>query len=294
MNRLLFAHPAPLLISIAALCLAGSAGSAQAPAAAAAQSSRPGQSGQAGQPNGDLDWLKKTGKLYYSSARAGLTGFDCAVHPDWRMLAASANEGAITADDEQRIALLKTVKITLHARMHGGSTIEWVADSDPDKPLDQSSTDLLDSMHRSVQRTLEGFLQFWGPFMEASVVPDTTEGLDISHTATEHRIHAKEGDTDLTEIFSPDLVLQHFDVEMKGVSIKFDPTYKPTPQGLLVNGFEAHILPAGAAPEQVQVMKVGVEYQFINGLTIPEKLKMEVTGTGNFNFVFDGCTTNPK
>jgi hypothetical protein len=41
-------------------------------------------------------------------------------------------------------------------------------------------------------------------------------------------------------------------------------------------------------------MKVGVEYQPVNGLTIPSSLNMEVVGIGVFKFTFDGCTTNPK
>ena len=81
---------------------------------------------------------------------------------------------------------------------------------------------------------------------------------------------------------------------MNGTSIKFSPSYTPTPQGLLVNKFVAHIQPTGAAPGQAQEMKVGVEYQPVNGLTIPSSLNMEVVGTGVFKFTFDGCTTNPK
>ena len=283
------------MVFTAALCLGGSAGRGQdTPASQAASQAPAAAPAQSGQPNPDNEWLAKTGKLYYSSARAGLTGFDCAVHPDWHTFVASANYGKITPEDEKRIALLNTVKINLHARMHGGSTIEWVEDSNPDKPLDQNSTDLLDGMHKSIQNTLEGFLQFWGPFIEASVVPDSVEGIEISHAPTEHRIHTKQGDTDLTEIFSPDLVLQHFNVNMQGVSIKFSPTYKPTPQGLLVSAFEAHILPSGASPEQEQIMKVGIEYQPIGTLVIPQKLHTEVIGTGIIDFAFDGCTTNPK
>ncbi len=198
------------------------------------------------------------------------------------------------AEDDPRIILLKNVKITMHARMKGGSTLDWVAASNPDKALDQSSTDLLDGMHQSVQQTLEGFLQFWSPFMEGTVVPDSTQGLEITHTPTEHTIHAKQGTTELTEVFSSDLVLKQFNVNLGSTSIKFAPAYKPTPQGLLVNAFDAHIMPAGVPPEQAQVMKVGIEYQTANGLTIPAQLNMEVEGTGTFNFTFDTCTTNPK
>ena len=259
----------------------------------AAPVGQPAQSAPKPNPE-EIEWLANTSKLYYSSAIAGLTGFDCAVHPDWHRLFVSAGKGEAVPEDDPRIALLKTVTITLHARMKGGSTIEWVAAASPDKPLDQDSAAMLDGLHQSVEQTLEGFLQFWTPFMEDSVVPDSADGLEITHTPTVHTIHAKQGSTELTEIFSNSLVLEQFNVNLSGTSIKFSPAYTPTPQGLLVNGFVAHILPVGATPEQAQEMKVNIEYQTIHGLTIPGRLNMEVVGTGIFNFAFDGCTTNPK
>jgi hypothetical protein len=298
MNRLPSSSPARLLIALLAISLAASAARAQNPAPGQTPAAATGQSAQkaqsAAKPNPENDWLARTSKLYYSSAKAGLTGFDCDVHPDWHTLFISANKGAAVDEDDARLALLKTVKITMHARMKGGSTIDWLAASSPDKPLDQRSTDLLEGMHQSVQQTLEGFLQFWSPFMDGSVVPDSAEGLEITHTATVHTIHAAQAGTELTEVFDNNQVLEQFNVVMSGTSIKFSPSYTPTAQGLLVNKFVAHIQPSGTAPEQAQEMKVGIEYQTVNGLTIPGSLNMEVVGTGVFNFTFDGCTTNPK
>jgi len=302
MNRFPFASPSRLVMLIVSLCLTTIAGMAQgegASQAPAAQVTKPNP--EVNKPNHNSNksnpedpWLARTARLYYSSARAGLTGFDCAIHPDWRTLFASANNGQAVAEEDPRIALLKTVKITMHARMKGGSTIEWVADLNPDKQLDQNSTDLLDAMHRTIEETLEGFLQFWSPFMEVSVVPDSGEGLEITHTPTVHTIHANQSGTELTEVFTNELVLEQFNVNMNGTSIKFLPVYAATQQGLLVSAFVAHVLPAGATPAQEQVMKVGIEYQPVDGLTIPAKLNMNVVGTGQFNYAFDGCTTNPK
>jgi hypothetical protein len=246
-------------------------------------------------PSPDNAWLARVNKLYYSSAKAGLTGFDCAVHPEWHTLFVSAAKGESVAEDDPRIVLLRTVKITMHARMAmTGSTIDWQPPAATDKPLDESSSALLDGMHRSIQQTLEGFLQFWTPFMTGSVVPDSADGLQITHTGEGHTIHAEQGTTALTEVFSSDLVLKQFNVVMSGTSIKFSPVYKPTDQGLLVNGFVAHIQPDGAPPEQAQEMKVAIEYQPVDGLIIPGHLKMDVAGTGTFDFTFDGCSANPK
>jgi hypothetical protein len=295
MNLRPLLSPARLLTAVVTIFLAATLARAQNPGQAPSQAAPPAAAAPPNTaPNPDSEWLAKTGKIYYSSARAGLTGFDCAVHPDWRALFASANKGAEVPDDDARLAQLKAVKVTIHARMKGGSTIDWVEETNADKPLDQSSTDLLNGMHQSVQQTLEGFLQFWTPFMEGSVVPATPQGIEITHTATSHKIHAKQGETELTEIFNADLVLEQFNVVLSGTSIKFEPSYKPTPQGLLVSAFVAHILVAGAAGGQEQEMRVGIDYQEVNGLTIPSELNMDVVGTGKFDFKFDGCSTNPS
>ena len=295
MNLLPLSSPARLLTAVATIWLTATLARAQNPGQVPSQAAPPPAAAQPNStPNPDSEWLAKTGKIYYSSAKAGLTGFDCSVQPDWRALFASTNKGAEVPDDDARLAQLKTVKVTVHARMKGGSTIDWVAQGDADKPLDQSSTDLLNGMHQSVQQSLEGFLQFWTPFMEDSVVPETPQGIEITHTATSHKIHAKQGETELTEIFNSDLVLEQFNVVLNGTSIKFEPAYKPTPQGLLVSGFVAHILAAGVPGGREQEMHVGIDYQEVNGLTIPSEVIMDVVGSAKFDFKFDGCSTNPS
>ena len=87
--------------------------------------------------------------------------------------------------------------------------------------------------------------------------------------------------------------LKDFDVVLNGADIRFAPSYKYTEKGLLVSGFLAHILPAGAAASQSQEMHVGIEYSPVDSFPIPSRLNMEVVGTGIFNFTFDGCTATP-
>ena len=274
---------------------------AQAPAALPGQapsqttSETPGQLSDqpaAAASGSDDAWLAKTGKLYYSSAKAGLSGFDCAVHPDWRVLFRTASPGTAISDDDAHLALLNSVRINLHAHMQGGSTMDWSAAADPAKPLDDASTQMLTRMRDATEQTLEGFLQFWTPFIDGSVVPDSAAGLTITHSATLHTIHAEQSGVALTEIFSSDLLLEHFDVDMKNVSIKFQPAYAPTDQGLLVKSFQAHVQPAGAAPDQAQDMHVDIAYQTLDGFPIPAHLNMQVANSGTFSFVFDGCTVN--
>jgi hypothetical protein len=243
-------------------------------------------------PASDDAWLRKAGSLYYSSEKAGLGGFDCAVHPDWRTLFASAKSGSPVDANDARILLLESVKINLHAHLKGNSTLEWTAEQSDGQALDENSTTLLKKMREVTEQTLEGFLQFWTPFVDGSVVPASAEGLTITHTGSVNTIHAQDSETALTETFSNDMLLQHFDVDMNGISIKFQPDYKPTGQGLLVKSFQAHVQPAGVPPEEAQEMRVDIEYQTLEGFPIPSHLQMDVANTGKFNFVLDGCTVS--
>jgi hypothetical protein len=231
--------------------------------------------------------LARASKLYFSTASVGLDGFDCAVQPDWHALFVSANKGTAIAEDDSRIVLLKTVKITLHARLKGGSTLDWVPDTG--KPVDQDSTSLLDQMHKATEQTLQGFLQFWIPFVDGSVVPQNSQGLQMTHTADGFTLHSNSNGTEVTEVMSNDLILQQFNVVMGGNSIKFSPSYQSTEKGLLVNRFVSYIQMVGPPPGPVQEMHVEIYYQPIDGVPITAKLNMEVIGTGIFNFALDGC-----
>jgi hypothetical protein len=279
--------------AIVALLVAATAAAAQSSATNPGQITTPavGQQPAAAAPNPENEWLAKTSKLYFSSAKAGLAGFNCEIHPDWHALFVSANKGAEAPKSDVYLAQLKKVRVRMHARMQGGSTIEWLADSSDGNPPSSETNAVIDNMHQTVQQILEGFLQFWSPFMEVTVVPPKAEGLEITHSATSHTIHAKQGTTELTEIFNSNLVLEHFNVTLAGTSIKLAPTFVPTPQGLLVKTFATEIVPAGTAPEQTQKMQVRVDYQTVNNQTIPGQLNMEIVGTGNFSFAFDGCST---
>jgi hypothetical protein len=269
----------------------GSAVPQSATAAPQASTAQPDQPTPRADSKADDELLAKTSRLYYSTRTAGLDGFDCQVHPDWHALFSSASQGAVIAEDDARILLLKPVKVTVHARMNGQSTLEWVRAPEPEKPLDSDSSILLDRMHEATEHAMQGFLQFWIPFVDGSFVPASSEGLKVTRSASDFTIQGEQNGTQVTEIFSNEMILQHFNVVTEGVSIRFVPSYQSTEKGLLVNHFDAHIQPIGQASEAAQVMHVQVLYATIVGLFIPSNLNMEVVGTGTFNMAMDGCHT---
>jgi hypothetical protein len=248
----------------------------------------------AAKPNPNDELLARASKLYYSTTRAGLNGFDCAVVPDWLTVFRSAQPGVAFAADDPRILLLNPVKITLHARMKGDSSVDWTPPSAPGTPLDKNSADLLNGMHQATEGSLEGFLQFWIPFVDGSAVPSSSEGLEFAKTDKGYKLHAEQTGTSVTEELDNQLLITHYSVVMGQGTVNFAPAYKPTDNGLLVDSFLAHILPAGSPPDQVQEMHVSIEYQTVSGVLIPARLKMNVVGSGAFDYVFDYCTVNQQ
>jgi hypothetical protein len=284
-----FVFQVRLMAALSAFCLMASfaASYAQNPPAKSSASTGPAP----GTISND-ELLARAAKLYYSTTRAGLNSFVCEVHPDWHTIFVSTSKDSTIANDDPRIALLKTVKIILHGRLKGGSTVDWTPTAKPGPPIDADSARMLDSMHGGTNQTLQGFMQFWTPFVDGSTIPDSAQGLEIGNTETGHTIHADLSGTSLTESLDESLILRQFDVVAGGMTVHFAPSFKPTDKGLLVNAFHAQIQRPGVQPAQAQVMNVEIEYQTVSGFPIPARISMEVVNLGDFNFLLDGCSVN--
>ena len=121
--------------------------------------------------------LAKATSLYDSTAKSGLRRFDCQVHPDWKEIIASSRGGAPVSGDDPRLALVSTAKITLHARMAGGSTLDWQASAgEPLSPSKQAEGQaLLERAHHGIENTLLGVLKLWIPLVDGSVAESLGE-----------------------------------------------------------------------------------------------------------------------
>jgi hypothetical protein len=238
-------------------------------------------------PGSNDDWLAQTGKMYYSSAVGGLKGFDCQVRPNWQALYSTQNGGQLSAADQARVTLLSTVKIALHARMDGGSVLDW---NPPGQQLDADQTKLLSKMHGALDQTLQGFMQFWTPFISRQVIPDSSSGLEM--TATDDggkKVHLVQPSIELWETFDSGRILRQYNVAMTGTKVEVTPTYSPSDHGLVISHFHAFIRPPDET-QKVQEMNVDISYQWLEGFPIPAHLDMDVVGVAELIVPFENCT----
>jgi hypothetical protein len=239
--------------------------------------------------------LSRATALYYSTAKNGLRSFDCQVHPDWKLIISSSRQDPSVPADDPRLALVSGVKITLHERLKGDSSIDWQVPAPAAKPLDQAAMDLLDRAHRGIENTLLGVLRLWIPMVDGSLVESLGEdGAAIAETASGYTLRTKEKQHSLTEEFDRNLVLRQYTAADSGSGVRLDPTFEQTGQGLLMSSFVAHIQPAGPPAQNAQEMRVGLAYESISGAQLPSRITVEMPGVVQMDFNLDGCTVNPQ
>ncbi|MGO9335979.1 MAG: hypothetical protein ACLPY1_00585 [Terracidiphilus sp.] len=262
---------------------------AQNPPAAPPAPAAPLQPAAAASLNDAL--LARATALYASTAKSGLRSFDCSVHPDWERIMTSSRKGGPATGGDSEIALLNSVKIVLHTRMDGDSTVDWVVPSD--HPVDAAATAMLDRAHRGIEQTLTGALKLWIPMVNGSVAESLgAEDVDVAQTGSGYSVRSKGKQHSLTEEFDRNLLLTRYVIADSGSVVDIAPTFQSTSEGLLLSSFVARVQALGAPAGKAQELNISVEYQTVSGAQIPARLAVDVPNVVTMDFALDGCTVN--
>ena len=251
---------------------------------------------------GAKDALRARAELLYDSAeKPGLHAFGCQVHPDWNLIMTSSRKGAPLAADDPRLPLLNQVRITLHARLNGSSTLDW--QPSPDR-LDASAQATLDTAHRGIEQTLLGVLRLWAPPVNGSIPePFGEDNFVLAQSENSYTLRCQDKQHSLTELFDRNLLLTQYISTEFCSTIRSAPNFDRNSQGLLVSSFIARIHAAGAspqttAPETDEETRVALEYApgsqpADRAQPIPVKLATEIPNVVTMNFALDACSQEP-
>ena len=281
----------PFRIATALLALSCIAVHAQSSAAAPPANAAPVQQAAAASLGDTL--LARATALYASTAKSGLRSFDCSVHPDWEKIKASSRKDEPPASGDAEMALLNSVKITLHARLDGDSTMDWVVPEG--NSLDPASSAMLDRAHRGIEQTLESALKLWIPLVNGSVAESLgAEDVEVTQNDHGYSVRSRDKRHSLAEEFDRELLLTRYVIADAGSVVDIAPAFQSTRQGLLLSSFVARVQPAGAPGEKAQEIRFSIEYQDVSGAPLPEKLAVDVSNFVTMDFVLDGCTVKLK
>ena len=238
--------------------------------------------------------LAKATTLYASTTKSGLRSFDCQVHPDWKKIMSSARKGDAIAADDPKLTLLGAVKITLHAKVTGDSTLDWQVPDQWKIPPGSADASTLDQAHHGMEQTLTGMLKLWGPLADGTV-PESLgeEGVQVTKIADGYRLISNTKEASVTEEFDGNLLLKHFVTTSSGTTVDIEPAFDPTPQGLLLKSFVAHVKAPEAAAAGPQEIDVSLDYQTLSGMQVPARFDINLPGLVEMDFALDGCAVNP-
>jgi len=294
---------APVCAAAALLALSCLLANAQQAPAGPGTATTPVQPASAASLNDSL--MARATAIYSSTVKSGLRSFDCQVHPDWYKIIVTSRKSVPLASGDARPALLGAVKVTLHARLAGGSTLDWQPSPDSGQPRDQATLDMLDRAHRSIESTLEGVLKLWIPLVDGSLAESLGgDDMEVAQTAGGYVVQSKDQSKDtqkspvqthsVTEKFDRNLLLEHFTLVNAGSTSSLTPTFQSTPPGLLVSGFDVRLQPAGVPATDAQQMHIAFEYQTVSGIQIPGSINVQLPNVVQINFALDGCTVNAR
>jgi hypothetical protein len=285
--------PPAVSVRIAAVlfALSSMAACAQSPTGAPPASAAPLQRADAASLGDTL--LAKATALYASTAKSGLRGFDCGVHPNWEEIRASSRKDAPAPGSDSEIVLLNTVKIALHVRLEGESSMDWEVPEGNSR--DPASGAMLERAHRGIEQTLTSALKLWISLVNGSVAESLgAENVEITQNENGYSVRSRDKRHSLAEEFDRKLLLTRSVIADAGSVVDIAPVFQPTSQGLLLGSFVARVQQAGGAAERAQEIRFSVEYQNVSGAQIPQKLAVEVSHLVTMEFLLDGCTVNLK
>jgi hypothetical protein len=251
---------------------------------------------------GAKDALMARAELLYDSAeKSGLHASRCQVHPDWYLIMTSSKKGAPLAANDPRLPLLNQVRITLHARLNGSSSLDW---QPPPGRLDASAQATLDTAHRGIEQTVLGVLKLWAPLVNGSIPESFGEdNFVLAQSENCYTLNSQDKQHSLTERFDRNLLLTQYISTESGSTIRIAPNFDRHREGLLVSSFIARIHAAGpgpqtTAPETDEETRVAFQCAPFSQAAdraqpIPVKLAIEIPNVVTMNFALDTCSEEP-
>ncbi len=216
----------------------------------------------------DRETIRKARASYYSLRRLGFNGFQSGIQQNWEaVLAEDIKKDPAAA--QAGLKLLNGLHFTMTMDQDGQVSVTHRADL---APTNDQVAAAFDQIYSGMEQALSGFFATWNRFMLTSPFPAVESDYQLQDADGQFLLTYKEGATSISTTMTKDLRI----TEIKVVSLDFTSTIRPrfinTKKGLVLSGYAGVYVPS-KGPGKVN-LDAEVEYQEVNGLQIPRKLRM--------------------
>jgi hypothetical protein len=253
---------------VIAIILIGSAVTSEEPAIAQEPSPAQGQAGTQLQDSEKNEIVRRAALAYYSLKRDGLVEFHCQAEPDWDSMSKAMKPPP--TDPEQLMPVVKQLHFQVAVGPDGGALVSHQFDA---APPNAQMAQRLQLMTGGVDKMLSGFFQSWAPFSYGSFFPTSGETFQMEEAGNLYRLTQKQGDTDSTIVLTHDFEVTEIMVTTPKFATTMHLHFTQGEKGYVLNDLEANY--KVGTDEANITMKV--EYQNVEGFTLPETLIARVT-----------------
>jgi hypothetical protein len=235
--------------------------------------------------------LTQATQSYYNLRAQGLTGFQCTISPDW--------EGVLKDERKQDPAAADTaMKLLnqLHFIATVGADSKMIVTHNDLAGQDQQMMNALQQIYTGMTQLTTGFFDTWSLFMLNHPFPDAGSDYKLeSIPGDSYRVSYKEGDADVATTMDHDFAISELKVTTTEFTSSIYPQFTKTPKGYVLSGYGSHYQTKNAA--ETTKLKVQVDYQDVEGLTLMQKLNVSGTyGINDFGIevAFSACQLTKK
>jgi hypothetical protein len=217
--------------------------------------------------------LKQARQSYYSLKDQKLAEFQCTLVPNWRLLL--TEQKLASADVDRGVLLLDKIHFSVSVATSGEAKVTHNDVAVENKQVAEG----LSQVYTGMEQMTTGFFQTWSVFTMSPALPEIGGDYQLEKTGTEYRLAYKDGTADVVTLLDRDFAMS----SLKTTTPEFDSTIKPqfkkTAQGLLMTSYQATY--KGKSTTDTTELEVGIDYQPVDKLQLPQKLVLKGTYGGS-------------
>jgi hypothetical protein len=223
---------------------------------------------------------------YYSLSNRGLVEFQCNVQPNWRLVLKDVL-AADPASAETALRLLNGIHFTVSLGPDGAVKVTHRADV---APTNDKVAEGFNQIFTGMEQAMSGFFDTWKPFMLSTPFPAVESDYRLEESENQYHLSYKEGTADVVTTMGKDFAISETKVTTPEFASSISPQFTRTAEGFLLTGYQATY--RGKSDADRTVLQVGIVYQQVNGLQLPQKLNLAGSyGDSPFQIevTFSGC-----
>lgn len=229
--------------------------------------------------------LDQARQSYYNLRAHGLATVQCEIKPNWELLLENEKKQDKQAFD---LALKTLSQLRFNAALAADDSVKVTHNELTGQ--NAKMAEALSQIYGGMEQMTSGFFDTWKLFMLNPPFPDIKSQYRLESVGQQFRLTYKEGAADVVTTMDHNYAISNLQVTTPEFNSVILPTFTRTPNGWRLSAYQAAY--KSQKPEESTQLKVSVDYQDVDGLSMVQKLNLSGSYGGSpfaIELAFSGC-----